>query len=175
MPNLFAASVATLDHLHLTVLDARIITAENRYSLDTYIVLDEDNTQITDPERLAYIQVNLEKALSHPDQYPTIVQKRLPRQLKHFSVKTMVNISNDIHRQQTVLEVITLDRPGLLARIGLIFMEHGVNLQNARIATLGERAEDVFFITDRDGHPISNPDLCEKLANALRSQLDTVN
>lgn len=175
LPNLFAASVATLDHLHLTVLDARIITAENRYSLDTYIVLDEDNTQITDPDRLEYIQANLEKALSHPDQYPTIVQKRLPRQLKHFSVKTMVNISNDIHRQQTVLEVITLDRPGLLARIGLIFMEHGVNLQNARIATLGERAEDVFFITDRDSHPISNPDLCEKLANALRSQLDTVN
>ena len=60
-------------------------------------------------------------------------------------------------------------------REAVIFMEHGVNLQNARIATLGERAEDVFFITDRDGHPISNPDLCEKLANALRSQLDTVN
>ena len=67
------------------------------------------------------------------------------------------------------------DGNGTKARIGLIFMEHGVNLQNARIATLGERAEDVFFITDRDGHPISNPDLCEKLANALRSQLDTVN
>jgi [protein-PII] uridylyltransferase len=175
LPNLFAASVATLDHLHLTVLDARIITAENRYSLDTYIVLDEDNTQIADPERLEHIQADLERTLSHPDQFPTIVQKRLPRQLKHFSVKTMVNISNDIQRHQTVLEVITLDRPGLLARIGLIFMEHGVNLQNARIATLGERAEDVFFITDRDGHPISNPELCEKLADALRSQLDTVN
>jgi [protein-PII] uridylyltransferase len=175
LPNLFAASVATLDHLHLTVLDARIITAENRYSLDTYIVLDEDNTQISDPERLEHIRSQLEKALSHPDQFPTIVQKRLPRQLKHFSVKTTVNISNDIQRQQTVLEVITLDRPGLLARIGLIFMEHGVNLLNARIATLGERAEDVFFITDRDGHPISTPELCGKLADALRNQLDTVN
>ena len=61
-----------------------------------------------------------------------------------------INISTDIHKQQTILEVVTLDRPGLLARIGLIFMEHGVNLQNARIATLGERVEDVFFITDAD-------------------------
>ena len=157
------------------VVDGLRSYAENRYSLDTYIVLDEDNTQISDPARLEHIRSQLEKALSHPDQFPTIVQKRLPRQLKHFSVKTTVNISNDIQRQQTVLEVITLDRPGLLARIGLIFMEHGVNLLNARIATLGERAEDVFFITDRDGHPISTPELCGKLADALRNQLDTVN
>lgn len=174
MPNLFAASVATLDQLHLTVLDARIITAESRYSLDTYIVLDENSTPITDPARLEHIREGLVRTLSHPEQFPAIVQKRLPRELKHFSVKTEVSISNDLTRQQTVLEIITLDRPGLLARIGLIFMQHGVSLQSARIATLGERAEDVFFLTDRRGLPISNPDVCKELADALRSQLDTV-
>lgn len=175
LANLFAASVATLDQQHLTVLDARIITATSHFSLDTYIVLDEDNTPITDSHRLDKIRHSLIKALSHPEQFPTIVQKRLPRQLKHFNVKTEVNISNDITKQQTVLEVMTLDRPGLLARIGLIFMEHGVNLQNARIATLGERVEDVFFISDRHGQPISNPELCQHLADALRQQLDTAN
>lgn len=175
LANLFAASVATLDQQHLTVLDARIITATSHFSLDTYIVLDEDNTPITDSHRLDTIRDSLIKALSHPEQFPTIVQKRLPRQLKHFNVKTEVNISNDITKQQTVLEVMTLDRPGLLARIGLIFMEHGVNLQNARIATLGERVEDVFFISDRHGQPISNPELCQHLADALRQQLDTAN
>ena len=54
-------------------------------------------------------------------------------------------------------------------------MQHGVNLQSARIATLGERAEDVFFISDTQGQPISNPELCQQLADALRQQLDTVN
>jgi [protein-PII] uridylyltransferase len=54
-------------------------------------------------------------------------------------------------------------------------MEHGVNLQSARIATLGERVEDVFFISDRHGQPISNPELCQHLADALRQQLDTAN
>ncbi len=175
LPNLFAASVATLDQQHLTVLDARIITATSHFSLDTYIVLDEDNTPITDSHRLETIRKSLVHALSHPEQFPIIVQKRLPRALKHFHVKTEVNISNDIAKQQTSLEVITLDRPGLLARIGLIFMEHDVSLQSARIATLGERAEDVFFICDLQGHPISNPELCQKLAEALREQLDTVN
>jgi [protein-PII] uridylyltransferase len=163
LANLFAASVATLDQQHLTVLDARIITATSHFSLDTYIVLDEDNTPITDSHRLDTIRDSLIKALSHPEQFPTIVQKRLPRQLKHFNVKTEVNISNDITKQQTVLEVMTLDRPGLLARIGLIFMEHGVNLQNARIATLGERVEDVFFISDRHG----NPFLTQSFVNIL--------
>ncbi len=175
LPNLFAASVATLDQQHLTVLDARIITATSQFSLDTYIVLDEDNTPITDNDRLDVIRESLVHALSHPDDFPTVVQKRLPRALKHFSVKTEVNISNDIAKQQTSLEVITLDRPGLLARIGLIFMEHGVTLQSARIATLGERAEDVFFISDRHGQPIANPELCQQLAAALRQQLDMVN
>ncbi|HNC86995.1 MAG TPA: hypothetical protein PLT95_08835, partial [Agitococcus sp.] len=73
------------------------------------------------------------------------------------------------------LEIITLDRPGLLAKIGLIFMQQGVILQSARIATLGERVEDVFFISDANGQPISNPELCQQLADALRQQLDTVN
>ena len=175
LANLFAASVATLDQQHLTVLDARIITATSHFSLDTYIVLDEDNTPITDNHRLESIRQSLIKALSNPEHFPTIVQKRLPRALKHFKVKTEVNISNDISKQQTSLEIITLDRPGLLARIGLIFMEHGVSLQSARIATLGERAEDVFFISDQQGQPISNPQLCQQLADALRQQLDTVN
>ncbi|MBK6756319.1 MAG: [protein-PII] uridylyltransferase [Moraxellaceae bacterium] len=175
LPNLFAASVATLDQQYVSILDARIITASNFYSLDTYVILDEDNTPITDNARLAFIKARLQEELSQPDLFPNIVQKRIPRELKHFKVKTEINISNDIHKQQTVLEVITLDRPGLLARIGLIFMEHGVNLQNARIATLGERVEDVFFISDRHGQPISNPELCQHLADALRQQLDTAN
>lgn len=172
MPNLFAASVAALDQLHLTVLDARIITAQNRYSLDTYFVLDENGESIQDPARLEYIRDTLVRTLSKPDEFPEIVKRRMPRQLKHFDVKTQVTISNDLANQRTIVEVITLDRPGLLARIGRLFMESGVELQNARIATLGERAEDVFFITDKKQQPISDPAVCEQLAGMLREQLD---
>lgn len=175
MPNLFAASVAAMDQLHLTVLDARIITARTHFSLDTYIVLDENNSPIHDDHRLGIIRDSLIQTLSNPDRFPEVVQRRMPRQLKHFDVKTVVTISNDIVNQHTILEVITLDRPGLLARIGRIFMEAGVDLQNARIATLGERAEDVFFITDKQQQPISDPSVCEQLADSLREQLDQLN
>lgn len=172
LPNLFAASVAALDQLHLNVLDARIITSTGGFSLDTYIVLDENGSRITDPARITRIGDELRQALARPDQFPALVQRRLPRQLKHFDVRTEVNLSNDLAHQRTVVEIITLDRPGLLARIGRIFMEHGVNLQNARIATLGERAEDVFFLTDARQQPLSDPELCERLCAALRQQLD---
>ena len=172
LPNLFAATVAALDQLHLTVMDARIITSNNGFSLDTYIVLDENGDRIADSSRLAHISNELRQRLARPDQFPVLVQRRLPRQLKHFDVRTQVNLSNDLVHQRTVVEVITLDRPGLLARVGRIFMEHGVNLQNARIATLGERAEDVFFLTDAAQQPLSDPELCERLCAALREQLD---
>lgn len=175
MPNLFAASVAAMDQLHLTVMDARIITARTHFSLDTYIVLDEHNAPIHDEVRLNLIRETLEQTLSNPDRFPEVVQRRMPRQLKHFDIKTTVTISNDIVNQRTILEVMTLDRPGLLARIGRIFMETGVILQNARIATLGERAEDVFFITDKQQQPISDPAVCNQLADRLRQQLDQLN
>ncbi|MES2916998.1 MAG: [protein-PII] uridylyltransferase [Pseudomonadota bacterium] len=172
MPNLFAASVAALDQLHLTVMDARIITAQSNFSLDSYIVLDENGESITDSSRLEHIRDTLVRTLSQPDQFPEIVKRRMPRQLRHFDVKTQIHISQDPAYARTIVEVITLDRPGLLARIGRLFMEQGVSLQNARIATLGERAEDVFFITDKQQQPITDPALCEQLALALRDQLD---
>lgn len=172
LPNLFAATVAALDQLHLTVMDARIITSNDGFSLDTYIVLDENGDRIADSARIAHIGQELRQSLARPDQFPVLVKRRLPRQLKHFDVRTQVNLSNDLVHQRTIVEVVTLDRPGLLARIGRIFMEHGVNLQNARIATLGERAEDVFFLTDASQQPLSDPELCERLCAALREQLD---
>lgn len=172
LPNLFAATVAGLDQLHLTVMDARIITSTNHYSLDTYIVLDENGERIADSTRLAYIGNELRLTLANPDQFPAVVKRRLPRQLKHFDIRTEVSLSNDLAQQRTIVEVSTLDRPGLLARIGRIFMEQGVSLQNARIATLGERVEDVFFLTDAHQQPLSDPALCESLCDALRIQLD---
>ncbi|MNM75872.1 Bifunctional uridylyltransferase/uridylyl-removing enzyme [compost metagenome] len=71
----------------------------------------------------------------------------------------------------TILEITAPDRPGLLARLGRIFLEFDLSLQNAKIATLGERVEDVFFITDADNQPLSDPQLCSRLQEAIVQQL----
>ncbi|MGB9088696.1 MAG: ACT domain-containing protein, partial [Pseudomonas farsensis] len=138
----------------------------------TYIVLDNDGGSIGDnPQRVKQIRDGLTEALRNPEDYPTIIQRRVPRQLKHFNFAPQVTILNDAQRAVTILEITAPDRPGLLARLGRIFLEFDLSLQNAKIATLGERVEDVFFITDADNQPLSDPQLCSRLQEAIVQQL----
>lgn len=82
----FAVTVAAMDQLNLSIQDARIITSTSQFTLDTYIVLDADGDSIgNNPERIAEIREGLIDALKNPDDYPTIIQRRVPRQLKHFA------------------------------------------------------------------------------------------
>jgi len=71
----------------------------------------------------------------------------------------------------TIPEITAPDRPGLLARLGRIFLEFDLSLQNAKIATLGERVEDVFFVTDARHQPLSDPEFCARLQQAIVEQL----
>lgn len=172
----FAVTVAAMSQLNLNIHDARIITSTSQFTLDTYIVLDADGGRIGEnPARIREIREGLIDALKNPDEYPAIIQRRVPRQLKHFAFPPQVTISNDAQRPVTILELIAPDRPGLLARIGRIFLEFDLSLQNAKIATLGERVEDVFFVTDANNQPLSDPELCQRLQEAIVSQLSRAN
>ncbi|WP_415889325.1 [protein-PII] uridylyltransferase [Neptuniibacter sp. SY11_33] len=171
--NLFAATVAAMDQLHLNIQDARIIVTDSGEVLNTYTVLSDDNTPLSEnPSHLQSIKQRLIEELDDPDDYPDIIQRRVPRQMKLFATPTQVYLSNDPSAQQTVLEVITPDRPGLLARIGGIFAEHNLSVRKAKIASVGERVEDFFFITDEQGLPVSDPDLCQNLQDQICQQLD---
>ncbi|MGY8818655.1 MAG: [protein-PII] uridylyltransferase [Pseudomonadales bacterium] len=168
----FAVTVAAMDQLNLNIHDARIITSSSQFTLDTYIVLDADGSPIgNDPERTEEIRQGLINALRNPDDYLTIIQKRVPRQLKHFAFPPQVTIHNDMQRPQTIIEVVAPDRPGLLARIGQLFLDFDLSVQNAKIATLGERVEDVFFVTNANNQPLSDPQLCTRLQQAMIKQL----
>ncbi|MHB0776811.1 [protein-PII] uridylyltransferase [Halomonas sp. WWR20] len=155
--DLFAATAAAMEQLGLSIHDARIATSSNDWTLNTFIVLDDNDEPIRDPARLADIRQHLVEELDDPEDYPQIVSRHTPRQLKHFKVPTQVVIEQDIANHRTSLELIAPDRPGLLARVGRIFMEQNIALSAAKIATLGERVEDVFFITDKAGQPLTDP------------------
>ncbi|WP_254262364.1 [protein-PII] uridylyltransferase [Marinobacterium weihaiense] len=173
LPTLFPATVAAMDQLNLSIQDARIILTDHGRTLNTYTVLTEDNQPLSEnPEYLAHIQRHLTEELDDPEDYPEIIQRRVPRQFKLFTTPTRLTLSNDPVAQQTVLEVITPDRPGLLARIGRIFVEYDISVRKAKISSIGERVEDFFFITDSDNQPISDPELCRRLQNAICQQLD---
>ncbi|MDM1758032.1 MULTISPECIES: [protein-PII] uridylyltransferase [unclassified Acinetobacter] len=170
-PNLFATTVAVLDRMNLDVQDARIITATKAFSLDTYVVLDRFGTLLTDPDREETVKEALVKALSQSDKYPGVMQRRIPRQLRHFDIENTVDVSLNEALQQNMVEIATLDHPGLLAKVGGLFMMQGLDIHSARIATLGERAEDIFFVTKKDGSPL-NEEEAELFASQLKAALD---
>ena len=170
-PNLFATTVAVLDRMNLDVQDARIITALKSFSLDTYVVLDRFGTLLTDPDREHTVIDALIKALSQADVYPGLMQRRIPRQLRHFDIENTVAVTLNEALQQNMVEIATLDHPGLLAKVGGLFMMQGLDIHSARIATLGERAEDIFFVTKKDGIPM-NANEAETFAAQLKAALD---
>jgi len=92
--------------------------------------------------------------------------------MKSFADPTETRISLDDIKNVSVLEVSTPDRPGLLAHLGRIFVSFNVELQAAKIQTLGERVEDVFFITDDQQQALTDPKLCDALQRAICDELD---
>lgn len=174
-PNLFAVMVATLEQLRLSVMDARIITSCSNFSLDTYIVLDEDGSPLgDDPYRISVIQETLEKALENPMVYPQLVNQHIPRQRKNFRTNTHIKIHDSQRHHYSILEVNTLDRPGLLAQIGRFLSQRKISVLNARITTLGERADDIFFIVDQDGKALAETDAGKNLKIELCQTLDNI-
>lgn len=157
-PHLFADIAACIDQLELDIQDARIMTSSSSdFSLDTFIVLDENGHSLgNDSARLREVQRRLLMTLHNPEE-TTTPNRRLSRRLKHFSIAPEITISNDPLNLRTVVEIITSDRPGLLADMGRAFKRLDLSLQSARISTLGERVEDVFFLVDNNNEPLHDP------------------
>ncbi|WP_447956402.1 [protein-PII] uridylyltransferase [Vreelandella sp. EE7] len=169
--DLFAATAAAMEQLGLSIHDARIATSHNDWTLNTFIVLDSQGQPIRDVDRIEEMRSHLVEELDDPDDYPQIVTRHTPRQLKHFKVPTEVIIEQDPANERTLLELTAPDRPGLLARVGRIFMEQDIALSTAKIATLGERVEDVFFITTKAGEALTDPARQQRLRERLIEEL----
>lgn len=170
---LFAVITSALEQLDLSIQDARIFTASNDYTLDTFVVLDEHGHVLSEQnERLDHVRITLENVLSDSSAFPDVVQRRTPRQLKLFSIKTEVSIGSSDDGKYNVLEVTTADRPGLLALMGRVFSEFKLQLLNARITTLGERVEDIFYLCDQNGGAIHDAKLMKAISDRIREQLD---
>ncbi len=169
--NLFALTTSVLDRLGLTVLNARIITGHGHYTLDSYTVLEAGGEPITERPRIREIVNTLRRHLNQPDASPLPPNRRQPRALKHFRTQTQVSFSEDEHNNRTILQLITSDRPGLLCELGRAFVDCGIQIQNAKIATIGARAEDMFFITDAEGRPLREESRRAALRAALMSHL----
>jgi [protein-PII] uridylyltransferase len=165
--HLFGLTTAVLARLGLSILDARLHTTADDYVLDSYVITEGDGSPITQSIRFTEIADGLRKVLADPNASVIDVNRRMSARLRAFNTPTQIHIDQDDTRPRTILEVVTGDRPGLLSLIGRAFHAHGILLDAAKIATIGERAEDVFYITDKAHAPITD----ETRRDALRDEL----
>jgi [protein-PII] uridylyltransferase len=174
--NIFAITAATLDKLNLNIQDARLQSTSDGTAFDVFYVLDEANQPVGANSALSAKIVNtLHEAIINPQTVDFDIQRRTPRQLKNFALKTVASLRNDSETATTVLEIITPDRPGLLAHLARIFVRFELRILNAKISTLGERVEDIFYITDRASKPITNAGLIKTLKEIICTELDERN
>ena len=167
----FARSTAVLDQLGLTIVDARITPTHDGNSIDLYHVLEEDGSPIVDADRLEEIEVALRRSLQSPRDPELAVSRRAPRQVRLFNTTTQIHLSVDERNNRSVLEIVAGDRPGLLCDIGKVMMEQRIDLLAAKIMTVGERAEDVFYVADAAQRPLDEP-TAARLEARLREVLE---
>jgi len=167
----FARTTAALDQLGLNIVDARITPTGDGFSLDLYHLLEDDGAPITDNDRQVEIEQALWRSLQGPADAPFAVSRRAPRQARMFNTPTQIAFSVDERNRRLVLELTAGDRPGLLCEVGKVLMAERVELHAAKIMTVGERAEDVFYLTDFDNRPLSNA-AAERLRDRLVQALD---
>ena len=170
--DVFAVTTNVLDKLQLNIVEAQILTTHDGYTLDSYIVLNEHGQMVTDKNQIATINRRLQQQLAHADKAFKLSKRRTSRRLRHFNYPSKIQFRQDSRRQRTLLEIDTPDRPGLLARIGVALLQCKTRLAHAKIATLGERVEDVFMITDLHHEPITDPERLAAIEQIVRDNID---
>ncbi len=166
--HLFARTTALLDRWGMSIMDARIMTTDDGMALNAYYVLEmTGSSPVLDEEHVVQIKQALVDELSGREAPDLQVTRPVPRQLRHFPTETKLSFSADKRNHRTVMRLVTLDRPGLLAEVGAIFDACGIRLQNAKIATVGAEADDVFFITAAD----QTPNIDKATLDCLREEI----
>ena len=167
----FAHATAVLGELGMTIMDARIVPLEKGYSIDSFVFMELDDRVELDESRMNKIRRSLTRILTAYDDNEVTVTRTVPRQARMFTTQVSVEFSPSTTGDNTVFELVAADRPGLLSKIGRVFIEQGIDIEAAKIMTIGERAEDVFYIRHESGEPLDAA-AQEELRDALLARLD---
>jgi [protein-PII] uridylyltransferase len=140
------------------IVDAQIFTTTDGLALDTISISREFDRDEDEERRATRIAEAIERTLKGETRLPEVVAKKPPK-ARHaaFAVEPEVNVHNAWSDRHTVIEVIGLDRPGLLYNLTNTISRLNLNIASAHVATFGERVIDVFYVTDLTGAKITSP------------------
>jgi [protein-PII] uridylyltransferase len=144
---LFFKLISILERLGLDIVDAKILTTKDKKVYNTISILQDEALEHTN------INQEIRNELDNLD-----VSVRTTHDIythRHFDHKMKVSFSVNEQWNLTQLEINVIDKQGILSNIAYVFFELGISLINARIATMGERVEDVFFISNAKNQPLN--------------------
>jgi [protein-PII] uridylyltransferase len=151
-PDLFARICGYFDQGGFSILDARIHTALNGYALDTFqVVTPTASEQFR--ELTSMVEFELAQAITQAGPLPQPSRGRLSRRVKSFPITPHVSLKPDEKAQRWLLSISANDQVGLLYKVARVLGQHKLNLQLAKINTLGERVDDIFLV---DGSALQN-------------------
>ncbi|QDM19006.1 [protein-PII] uridylyltransferase [Tardiphaga sp. vice352] len=151
------------------IVDAQIYTTTDGRALDTIAISREYDRDDDEARRATRIGDMIEDVLEGKLRLPETVAKRAASKgkLKPFVVEPEVTLNNNWSDRYTVIEVSGLDRPGLLYQLTTSISKLNLNIASAHVATFGERARDVFYVTDLLGAQINAPTRQAAIKRAL--------
>lgn len=152
--DLFARICNFFDHMSYSIAEAKIYTTDHDYAIDTFIVLDHSGKSVSYSGLLKFIEHELTQKLVSDAPLEAPLKGRISRQVKHMPIETQVLFTQEANQKHHKIDIVANDRPGLLATLARIFWLHQIDLLNAKINTLGKRAEDTFIITSQKKQPL---------------------
>ena len=144
-PDLFARICGYFDQAGFSIQDAKIHTANNGCALDTFQVVTSMLPEHYQ-ELVTMVESELADTLEHPGPLPAPSRGRVSRRVRSFPFAPRVDLQPDEKAQRWLLSISASDRTGLLYSVARVLARHHINLQLAKITTLGERVEDTFLI-----------------------------
>ncbi|WP_343633207.1 [protein-PII] uridylyltransferase [Roseateles sp.] len=143
--DLFARICGYFDGAGFNILDAKVHTTRTGYALDTFQVIAPE-LDLHHRDLTALVEAKLGQALVAQGPLPEPRKGRLSRRVKSFPFTPRIALRPDERAQRWLLSVSATDRAGLLYAIARVLARHGINLQLAKVSTLGERVEDTFLL-----------------------------
>ena len=144
-PDLFARICGYFDRAGFSILDAKIHTTRNGYALDTFQIVNA--TEVDHYREFIHkVEADMPKALTSTDPLAPPRLGRVSRRVKSFPVTPRIDLRPDDKAQHWLLTVSASDRVGLLYSIARVLAAHQIDLELAKVTTLGERVEDMFLL-----------------------------
>lgn len=167
-PKMFAQIASVLDSRNCSIHDAQIMRTQDGYMFDSFIIFEHNGDRITSSSRLVSLKDAVETQLNKPGE-KHINKRKMSRRMKQLDVTTKVRFY-PTQTNVTMVELEALDAPGLLANISEQFIALNFKLHQAKISTIGERAEDLFIISNEYDQPLTQDEqvqLKKRLCEAL--------